>query len=100
MKSKFLHLVLLSALPGLVASQARAIDADLGRFVTAKQEQIRNLSRSITNKVPALVWSFFDAVRVDDWETASNLTVNTTPYLWTDPDTADHPQKFYRVLLP
>ena len=57
----------------LTTSQSRAIDADLGRFITAKQQQIRDLSGSITNQVPAVVWSFFDAVRVDNWETASNL---------------------------
>ena len=71
MKSKFLPFVLLSAM--LTTSQSRAIDADLGRFITAKQQQIRDLSGSITNQVPAVVWSFFNAVRVDDWETASNL---------------------------
>src|SRR4029077_17895219 len=27
-----------------------------------------------TSQVPAIVWSFFDAVRVDDWETATNLS--------------------------
>ena len=71
MKSKFFLLVLLSAM--LTTGQSRAIDADLGRFLTAKKQQIRDLSESITNKVPAVVWSFFDAVRVDDWETASRL---------------------------
>ncbi len=71
MKSKSFLLVLFSAM--LICGQSRAIDADLGRFITAKEQQIRNLSGSITNKVPAVVWSFFDAVRVDDWETASML---------------------------
>jgi hypothetical protein len=71
MKSRFLPLVLFSTL--FTAGQSRAIDADLGRFITAKQQQIRDLSGSITNMVPAVVWSFFDAVRVDDWETASRL---------------------------
>lgn len=35
-----------------------------------------------------------------NWQTVSNLTVNTTPYLWTDPKTAGHAQKLYQVLLP
>ena len=47
-----------------------------GRFSTAKQAQIRELAGTITNKVPAVVWRFFDAVRVDDWETASNLAMH------------------------
>jgi hypothetical protein len=34
------------------------------------------------------------------WQTVSNLTVTSTPVLWIDSDTAGHPQKFYRVLLP
>ena len=55
------------------AATARAIDSDLGRFSTAKQNQIRALAEGITNKVPSLVWRFFDAVRVDDWETATNI---------------------------
>jgi hypothetical protein len=41
-----------------------------------------------------------DALGQANWQTVSNLTVNTTPYLWTDPDTAGHLQKLYRVLLP
>jgi hypothetical protein len=72
-KFKFLKLLLLSAIAGFGAGRALAIDADLGRFITAKQQQIREMSTSISNKVPGTVWSFFNAVRVDDWETASNL---------------------------
>jgi hypothetical protein len=41
-----------------------------------------------------------DALGQANWQTVSNLTVNTTPYLWTDPDTAGHLQKLYRVLWP
>lgn len=52
---------------------AWAIDADLAHFVTAKQTQLRDYARTLTNPVPRTVWSFFDAVRVDDWETATNL---------------------------
>jgi hypothetical protein len=41
-----------------------------------------------------------DALGPTGWQTVSNLTVTSTPYLWTDPDAAGQPQKFYRVLLP
>jgi hypothetical protein len=50
-----------------------AIDPELGRFSIAKQQQIRDFAEIITNKVPAIIWRFFEAVRVDDWETTSNL---------------------------
>ena len=45
----------------------------MGRFSRAKEQQIREFGRTITNQVPAIVWSFFDAVRADDWQTATNL---------------------------
>jgi hypothetical protein len=54
-------------------AKASAIDPDLGRFATAKEAQVREYSQGLTNKVPSVVWSLFDAVRVDDWETATNL---------------------------
>jgi hypothetical protein len=57
----------------LCCRQTRAIDMDLAHFVTAKQSQLRDYARDLTNPVPRTVWSFFDAVRVDDWETATNL---------------------------
>jgi len=69
MKSKLCLVILFCLLTG----PALAIDPDLGRFSTAKQQQIRALAETITNKVPAIVWDFYDAVRVDDWETATNL---------------------------
>src|SRR5436309_14532259 len=55
------------------ATSASAVDLDLARFATAKQNQLRDYAQTVTNKVPSMVWSFFDAVRVDDWETATNL---------------------------
>ncbi len=55
------------------ATNTGATDLDLARFATAKAHEIREFADTTTNKVPALVWSFFDAVRVDDWETATNL---------------------------
>jgi hypothetical protein len=66
-------LVTCSLVVMLVAGNARALDIDLARFVTAKRAQAKDLAGTQTNKVPAIVWSFFDAVRVDDWETSTNL---------------------------
>jgi hypothetical protein len=71
MNPTFAPLFLLSLF--LATGQARAIDAELARFIAAKQQQVRDLSGRITNPVPAIVWKYFDAVRVDDWETATNL---------------------------
>lgn len=86
MKSKTPHAVLLVSLLCLLAGEAGAIDADLGRFSLAKQQQIRAFAETITNKVPAIVWRFFDAVRVDDWETATNLAgrINAASHRYTD----------------
>src|SRR5215471_19201215 len=61
------------ALIGFASHRADALDQDLRRFVAAKESQARELAKTQTNKVPSIVWSFFDAVRVDDWETATNL---------------------------
>src|SRR5882724_4727660 len=54
-------------------ANASAVDPDLARFATAKQTQVREYAQALTNKVPSIVWSLFDAVRVDDWQTATNL---------------------------
>jgi hypothetical protein len=51
----------------------QAQDLALSRFATAKQEQVREFARGASLQVPSTVWSFFDAVRVDDWQTATNL---------------------------
>lgn len=48
-------------------------DADLARFAAVKEAQAREFVAELTNKVPDITWSFFDAVKVDDWETATNL---------------------------
>ncbi len=58
-----------------IAWQTAAMDPDFARFVQAKQKQIRDFEKTGTNKAPSIVWSYFDALRVDDWETASNLSV-------------------------
>ena len=41
-----------------------------------------------------------DDFTAPNWQTISNITVTTSPYLWTDPTAPNQPQKFYRVLLP
>lgn len=51
----------------------QAVSPELGRFVSIKEKQVREFAQGLTNKVPGLVWEFFDAVKVDDWETATNL---------------------------
>jgi hypothetical protein len=58
----------------LLLGTAQAVDLDLARFATAKKAQARELAAHQTNKVPAMVWSFFDAVQAEDWETSTNLT--------------------------
>ena len=57
----------------ILSLSASVIDIDLARFATAKREQTRDLAKDLTNPVPSYVWSFFDAVQVDDWETSTNL---------------------------
>lgn len=57
----------------LRANAAWAIDPDLARFVAAKRVQVAELGGEQQDKVPQVVWSFFDAVRADDWETSTNL---------------------------
>ncbi len=67
------QLAFYSAMAFILPTEARAVDLDLARFATAKQNQIRDFAQAITNKVPPVVWRYFDAVRADDWETATNL---------------------------
>jgi hypothetical protein len=55
------------------AHSASALDPDLTRFTGAKLAEARKLADAQTDKVPSFVWSFFDAIRVDDWQTATNL---------------------------
>jgi len=69
----FLGLLLVGGAIALSPQQTRALDPDLGRFAAAKQRQLQDYAETLTNKLPSIVWSFFDAVRVDDWETATNL---------------------------
>jgi hypothetical protein len=73
MKLKFLQIPFFCALVFILSDEARAVDLDLARFATAKQNQIREYAQTLTNKVPTIVWRYFDMVRVDDWENATNL---------------------------
>jgi hypothetical protein len=75
MKSKYIQLILLGVLLNLSTGEAPAMDPDLGSFLISKQQQIRDFAETITNPVPRVVWRFYDAVRVDDWETATNLAL-------------------------
>lgn len=70
----------------LLANESSAIDPDLARFATLKENQIRQNAKDLTNRVPRIVWSLFDAVRVDDWETATNLAhrINLASGLYTN----------------
>src|SRR2546426_393284 len=73
MISKVWRITFFCGLAMVAATEVNAIDLDLARFATVKQNQIRENADSLTNKIPPIVWSLFDAVRVDDWETATNL---------------------------
>jgi len=56
-----------------LAHDAVALDTDFARFAGTKLAEARKAAGNQTNKVPSFVWSFFDAIRVDDWDTATNL---------------------------
>lgn len=62
----------------ILSGGVRAGDIELARYATAKEKQIREYAETLTNKVPGIVWSFFDAVRVDNWDTATNLAARIT----------------------
>jgi len=68
-----LYLIVAGIVFGFMDMQVRAMDANLGNFLYSKQQQIHSFADAITVKVPHIVWSFYDAVAADDWETASNL---------------------------
>ncbi|HUC84697.1 MAG TPA: tetratricopeptide repeat protein [Candidatus Acidoferrales bacterium] len=59
----------------LVTEAADAMDANLGQFLYSKEQQIGNFSDTITNKIPGIVWRFYNAARLEDWDTASNLFI-------------------------
>jgi hypothetical protein len=77
------------------AHPASALDPDLTRFTGAKLAEARKVAGAQTNKVPSFVWSFFDAIRVDDWQTATNLErrINAASgrYAMTDSDDTPSP---------
>lgn len=41
-----------------------------------------------------------DGLGATNWQTVSNLTLDISPFLWTDPDDTAHSQKFYRAVWP
>ncbi len=73
MKNWFANAALGLALTLGFGGSASAMDPDFARFVGEKARQIREFEKTSGDKAPAVVWSYFDALRVDDWETATNL---------------------------
>lgn len=73
MKTRLAHSALLLALAVVFTGNVFAMDPDFARFVGEKSRQIREFENSGNFKVPSVVWSYFDALRVDDWQTATNL---------------------------
>jgi hypothetical protein len=73
MKHRLAKAALLLTLVLGFAGTAFAMDPDFARFVAEKTKQIREFENTANIKVPSVVWSYFDALRVDDWETATNL---------------------------
>src|SRR6185312_12931876 len=73
MKNRFRNTALLLTLVLGFVRNASAMDPDFARFVGEKARQIREFEKTGNLKVPSVVWSYFDALRVDDWQTATNL---------------------------
>jgi hypothetical protein len=73
MKNRLTKAALLLALTFGFIRSASAMDPDFARFVGEKTRQIREFEKTGDIKVPSVVWSYFDALRVDDWQTATNL---------------------------
>jgi len=71
--SRSLYLLSLSMPLCLWSFQATAMDPDLGQFLYAKQQQIRHFSDTADKRIPGIIWRFYDAAGVEDWETTSNL---------------------------
>ena len=72
MKTSHLRL-LLAASACACGLRLQGMDASLGQFLYAKQQQIRDFSETITNPVPHIVWRFYDSTGRDDWAATSNL---------------------------
>jgi hypothetical protein len=70
---KICQTAIFCALTVILSDAAHAVDSDLAHFAYTKQNQIREYAQTLTNQVPPIVWRYFDAVRVDNWETATNL---------------------------
>ena len=73
-KSFAFLIVLGLGLPGCAKKKNAALDPDLARFVSAKRIQTKELAQAETNRVPRLVWQFFDEVLRNDWPAATNLS--------------------------
>jgi hypothetical protein len=73
MKNRLAKAALLLTLTFGFIRSASAMDPDFARFVGEKTRQIREFEKTSNVKVPSVVWSYFDALRVDDWQTATNL---------------------------
>ena len=97
-------LLFITGLVVVLTSTARALDRDMARFVAAKEAQAREFANAQTNKVPSLLWSFFDAVKVDDWKTATNLgarllVMSALPYLPDPKSISPGPLTFVRPII-
>ncbi len=73
MKNLLMAVALSFALVLGFARNGAAMDSDFTSFVGVKEKQVREFSESGTNKLPSIVWTYFDTVRADDWQTATNL---------------------------
>jgi hypothetical protein len=73
MRNRVAHAALLLIFALAFTREGFAMDPDFARFVGEKSRQIREFEKSGDFKVPSVVWSYFDALRVDDWQTATNL---------------------------
>jgi len=69
MKTSHLRL-LLAASACACGLRLQGMDASLGQFLYAKQQQIRDFSETITNPVPHIVWRFYDSTGRDDCQPA------------------------------
>lgn len=71
--SKLQNFLLAIILLFAFVQKVSAIDPDFARFIGTKLSETRAAADVQTNKAPSFVWSFFDAIRRDDWESATNL---------------------------
>src|SRR5216117_3822139 len=65
--------LMLAVLTGCGQKTGRIADADIARFIAVKREQAKEMTSAGTNRVPEVLWQFFDAVERDDFKAATNL---------------------------